>query len=86
MLRDRTYCSAGSGTVEARDYSSLRCAGSCLAFLHGSTVCRAAGGEVHVFSCDSLVAEGSTRVFRHSPHSRITILSPDVKLTIVDTP
>lgn len=86
VLRDRTYCSAGSGTVEARDYSSLRCAGSCRAFLYGSTVCRAAGGEVHVFSCDSLVAEGSTRVFRHSPHSRITILSPDVKLTILDTP
>ena len=82
VLRDRTYCSAGSGTVEARDYSSLRCR----AFLHGSTVCRAAGGEVHVFSCDSLVAEGSTRVFRHSPHSRITISSPDVQLTILDTP
>lgn len=86
VLRDRTYCSAESGMVEARDYSSLRCAGTCRAFLHGSTVCRAAGGAVHVFSCESLVAEGSTQVFRHSPHSRITISSPDVKLTILDTP
>lgn len=86
VLRDRTYCSAESGMVEARDYSSLRCTGTCRAFLHGSTVCRAAGGAVHVFSCESLVAEGSTQVFRHSPHSRITISSPDVQLTILDTP
>ena len=83
VLHDRAYCSAESGMVEARDNSSLRCTGTCRAFLYGSAVCRAAGGAVHVFSCESLVAEGSTQVFRHSPCSRITISSPDVQLTIL---